>query len=125
MHKERIFWILLSCILGFTSLFLFRDYSVMKTTLLVGKHEKKIVNIAVAMFQQEEGIPTRSEIDRMFYISYADFSRQDCIRFVPRKLPDLGLLRFLPGGYTTGGSTSYCFTNEKPIRLLSVDRGAE
>ncbi len=77
---------------------------------VAGPDQKEIVNRSVTSMMKDQGM-TRGDIDRLFVISYAYFSKETCIRFVPK-----------PG--VTGGATSYCYGNTGNAPLLRIDKVA-
>jgi hypothetical protein len=79
-------------------------------SFLAGSDQKILVEKSKALLIKEQGIPS-DEIDTYFYTSYAFFSNETCIRFVPKP-------RVL------GGATSYCYSVRAPVRLERTDKSS-
>lgn len=107
MKFERAAWLTIVILL---STVLFRAYDQnykLQDTFLVGADQATLVARSRPLLVKNQGMKN-DDVERYFYISYAYFSKETCIRFVPK-----------PG--ITGGSTSYCYGISSPFPLLRTD----
>ncbi len=111
MWTERVCWLIICLILVGLLAHTNNKNENFKSAFLTSKRNSGIEAAALKHFANRNGV-TKDVILQDFYVGYADFNDQECIRLVPRK-------------YVTGRTTTYCFTESRPARIVSIDRGSE
>ena len=110
MKLERIIWLIIIVAL---IAFLLRANDLksrLEHSFLVGPDQAALVAMSKPLLIKEQGISDQ-DVDKYFYTSYAFFSKETCIRFVPK-----------PG--VLGGSTSYCYGMSAPFKLERTDKSS-
>lgn len=107
---ERVLWVTGIVVLLISLIYVYDLKQKFQRLFIAGQDQRELIDISIKLLMREQGM-SRSEVDKVFIISYSYFSKETCIRFMPR-----------PG--VIGGPISYCYDTGSDHRLLRVDKVA-
>jgi len=107
---ERAVWLIGVCVLLITLVFVYDSKRDLERLFIAGPDQRELTERSIVLLMRGQGM-NREDVDRIFVTSYAYFSKETCIRFLPRS----GVI---------GGPMSFCYDANGTHQLLRVDKVA-
>lgn len=109
MTLERLIWVAVSLGLAVLAVRYIREAGDMEHSFIASDRiMRPYAEDALRRFKSEQKVDD-AKINRMFFVSFGYLSSYICIRLVPRP-------------HVYGGTRSYCYENNMPVRLAFVDQ---
>jgi hypothetical protein len=107
---ERTLWLLAVSCLFLALTIMYQSHRQFERYFIAGEDQRELTERSLRLLMHSQRI-SQNDVQKFFFISYVYFSKETCIRFIPR-----------PG--VLGGPISYCFEAYGNHRLLRIDRVA-